>query len=140
MYRPALASALGRPPGSSNVEAEVHDIGFLYQVLLALEPQPAGLPRPGLAVVADVVVEGNDLGTNEAALEIGVDHPGSLRGGTASAHRPGADLLRPGGEICNQSQQFIGGAYHAVQPRLGQSEIAQELDPIGLRQPRDFGF
>src|SRR5580658_4714947 len=130
MYRPALASALGRPPGRSNVEAEVHDIGFLYQVLLALEPQPAGFARPGLPVVADVVVKGDDLGTNEAALEIGMDHPGGLRGGTAPAHRPGANLLRPGGEICNQSQQLVGGAYHAVQPGLGQTEVAQELNPI----------
>ena len=42
-------------------------------VVLAFQPQLAGVARAGLAVAGDVVVIGDGLGADEAALEIGVD-------------------------------------------------------------------
>ncbi len=68
-----------------NVEAEVHDIAFLDDVFLALEPQLAGITRAGLALEPDVVVEADDLGADEAAFEIGVDDARGLRRGRTGA-------------------------------------------------------
>ena len=41
-----------------------------------------------------IVGEGDHLGADEAALEIGVNHARGLRRGGADAHRPGAHFLR----------------------------------------------
>src|SRR5579862_9370185 len=100
----------------SNVEAEVHDVRFMDQVFLALEAQPAGVTGPGLAAVADVVVERDHFGTDEAALEIRVYDAGCLGRSTAPAHGPGPHLLRPGREICNQAEQLVGAANYAIEP------------------------
>src|SRR5579863_2814276 len=86
----------------SDIEAEVHHVRFLHHVLLALEPQAAGLARPRLAPEADVIPVGDDLGAYEAALEIRMDDTGGLWRGAPAADGPGAHLLRSGGEIGDQ--------------------------------------
>src|SRR5262245_27790256 len=73
---------------TSHVEAEVHDIAFVDDVLLALEPQLAGFLRALLALVRDIVVVGDDLGADEPFLEVGMDHAGRLRRSGADLHRP----------------------------------------------------
>ena len=52
----------------------------------------------------DQVVVRDDLGLDEAALEVGVDDAGGLRGGRALADRPGARLLRAGGQVGLQAE------------------------------------
>ena len=63
-----------------DVEAEVDHVAVLDHVLLALGAQLAGLLGPLLALAGDEVVVGDDLGADEAALEVGVDDPGRLGG------------------------------------------------------------
>src|SRR5258708_33839228 len=75
-------------PGASDVEAEVEDVAVLDGVVLALEPQPAGIPGTRLAVQGDVVVVGDGFGPDEAFLEIGMDDAGGLRALVAAPHCP----------------------------------------------------
>src|SRR5262245_54618097 len=62
-----------------DVEPEVHDVALADDVVLALEAQLAGLLRALLTVERDVVVVGDDLGADEALLEVRVDLAGRLR-------------------------------------------------------------
>src|ERR1700676_3530764 len=97
---PADAQSCGT--ALSDVEAEMHDVAFAHDVFLAFEPQSPRLARTGFAAVVDVILERDDLGTNETALEIGVNHTSGLRRGAADAHRPGPPLFRPRREIGQQ--------------------------------------
>src|SRR5260370_38623672 len=63
---------LGRKP-------KMDDVAVGDGVILALEPKLAGVARAGLAAERHVVLPGDDLGADEAALEIGVDDAGGLR-------------------------------------------------------------
>src|SRR5690349_1124643 len=58
----------------SDVEAEVEDVTVLDDVVLAFQPQLAGIARARLTVQRHVVVVGNGFGADEALLEVGVDH------------------------------------------------------------------
>ena len=88
----------------SHVEAELHHVAVLHHVVLALH---AGLARrAGLGDRArlDQVVEGDDLGLDEALLEVGVDDTGRLGGGGALLDGPGAGFLGAGREVGLQAQ------------------------------------
>src|SRR5262249_19830435 len=78
----------------SDVKAELDDVAVLHDVVLALDASLArragGRDRAG----RDQVVVGDDLGLDEALLEVGVDHAGRLGGGRADRDLPGAGLLR----------------------------------------------
>src|ERR1700693_1948347 len=113
-------------PRDSNIEAEMHDVRFTHHVILALQSQSTGFAGAGFAAILNVIIEGDHLGADEAALEIRVDDPGRLRRSAALAHRPGADLLGAGGEICNEAEQLVGAANHAIETGLVQTEIGQE--------------
>ena len=65
--------------GEPLCEAEVQDVAVLDDVVLAFEPELAGVLRARFAVERDVVVIGDGLGADEALLEIGVDDAGGLR-------------------------------------------------------------
>ena len=60
-------------------EPEMHHVAVGDDVVLAFEPQLAGVARAGFAAIGDVVVIGDGLGADEAALEIGVDDARGLR-------------------------------------------------------------
>src|SRR6187551_2038174 len=79
--RPRLVARIGdlRCSRSSDVEQEVQHVAVLDDVLLAFLAQPARRCGTGLALVLDEVVVADRLGADEAALEVGVDHPGGLR-------------------------------------------------------------
>jgi hypothetical protein len=64
-----------------DVEPEVHDIALAHDVFLALQTQLADFAGAALAAIGDVVVVGDDLGTDEAAFEVGMNHSGGLRRG-----------------------------------------------------------
>src|SRR5690554_8149440 len=93
-YRPA-----------SDIEAEVDHVAILDDVLLALQAPLAGVLRALFAAQGDKVIIGDDLGADEALLEVGVDDPGRLGGGGADLDGPGAHLLHPGGEVGLQAEQ-----------------------------------
>src|SRR3990172_8971135 len=82
----------------SDVEPEMHDVAIAYHVILAFQPQLAGVLRTMLAFAGDVVVVGDGLGADEAVLEVGVNAPARLRRRRAHLYRPGPDFLRAGGK------------------------------------------
>ena len=62
---------------SLHVEAEVHDVAVLHHVVLAFDAELAGLTYGSFGTILDVVVVLDDLGADEALLEIGVDDAGT---------------------------------------------------------------
>src|SRR5262249_9495181 len=121
-------------------EAELHDVPVLHDVVLALEAGPAGGARRCDGARGDGVVEGGDLGLDEALLEVGVGDAGGLRGLPALADRPGARLLGTGGEIGLQAERVEADARELVEARLvlaGHGEelrglLRGEVDELGL--------
>ena len=63
----------------SDVEAEQNNIAVLHHILLALGTDKALFTGSGQRAELDEVLVVDDLGTDEAELEVGVDLAGSLR-------------------------------------------------------------
>src|SRR5688572_31928856 len=110
MRRPAARQlravpVIRRRRGDLDVETKLDHIAVAHGVVLALQAQLAGLLGALLALVGDEIVVRGYLGTDESALEIGVDHARRLRRGGARRYRPGAHFLRAGGEIGLQAEQ-----------------------------------
>src|SRR5690348_2441908 len=101
-----------------DVEAEVHHVAVLHDVVLALEAHLARFLRLHLAAEPHVVVVRDDFGTNEALLEVGVDDARGLRRGRALAHGPRAHFLRARREVGLQAEQRERRADEAIEPRL----------------------
>ena len=89
----------------------------------------------------DEVVEGDDLGLDEAALEVGVDDTGGLGSGRALADRPGAGLLGAGGQVGLQPEGVEADPGEHVEPGLLDPHLGEhlpglvlvvELDQLGL--------
>src|SRR5262249_56430768 len=86
----------------SRRKSEMHDVAVGDDVRLALEPHLARLLRAALAAERHIIVVGDGLGADEAALEVGMDDAGRLRRPGAARDRPGRRLLGAGGEIGDQ--------------------------------------
>ncbi len=110
----------------------MHDITLTDDVFLAFEAQLADFARAALTTVGDVVGIGDDFGTDEAALEIGMNHARGLRCGRSGAHRPGAYFLHAGREVGLKPQQFERAADDPIQAWLIQFQFGQEFGAIGL--------
>src|SRR5262245_65566319 len=94
----------------------MHDVAVGDHVGFALEPHLAHLLRAGLAAERYVVVVGDGLGPNEAALEIGMDDRRRLRRLGPAADGPGRRLLAPGGHISDHLAPRIPGPPHPAPP------------------------
>src|SRR5690242_14612004 len=101
--------ACGRSKGLS-VEPEMHDVAVRHDIVLAFQPQLAGIARAGLAAQGDVIGIGDGLGPDETLFEIGVNDARRRRGFGAAMDRPGPRLLWPDREIRDQVEQLIAGA------------------------------
>ena len=125
---------------SPDVEAELHDVAVLHDVVLALHAGLALGARLGDRAGGDEVGERDDLGLDEAALEVGVDDARGLRGLPALVDRPRARLLRAGGEVRLQAERVEADAGELVEARLvlaGRREqlrgvVRVEVDELGL--------
>ena len=89
--RPDRPSRIARrdPRAGSHVEAELHHVAVGDHVVLALHPEPADVAGLGPAAHLEQFVPVDHLGPDEPPLEVGVDHPGALRG---SRRRPGTSM------------------------------------------------
>ncbi len=119
--------AAGRWGQASVVEAELDDVAVLHDVVLALH---AGLAlRAGLGDRAgrDQVLEADDLGLDEALLEVGVDDAGRLRGRPALADRPGARLLGARREVGLQTEGGEADPSELVEAALVLAGAGQQL-------------
>ena len=68
-----------RKRADSHVEAELNDVAVLHDVVLALHAHQAPRLRLGHRSGGDQVVVRDDLGLDEAPLEVSVDHAGGFR-------------------------------------------------------------
>ena len=102
-----LASGGGRPfwRPRSDVEPEAQHLAVPNDVVTSLLAQLARLAHPGLAAVTHEILTIRDLGTDEAALEVAVDHPGRVDRLGAALDRPRPRLLGPRGEERDQIEQ-----------------------------------
>src|SRR5450432_3344160 len=84
------------------IKPEMHDVAVGDDILLALQPQLAGVAGAGLAAQCDVIAVGDGFGPDKALFEISMNH---ARGGWrlgAAVDGPGAGFLRADGEIGNE--------------------------------------
>src|SRR5574337_287752 len=104
----------------SDVEQEIQHVAVFDDVILPFGAHLAGFLRALFAAAGDEVVEGDGLRADEAALEVAVDHARRLRRGVADVDRPGAHLLRPGGEVGLQAEQLdrkstrLNSSHHSI--------------------------
>jgi excinuclease ABC subunit C len=100
----AVSNAIDREtkPVGLDVEQEVGNIAVLDDVGLPFEPQLARLAGLRQATGFDQIVIAHDFGSNEATLDVRVDHPGRLHGGRTGSDRPGTAFVRSDGEERDQ--------------------------------------
>ena len=106
-----------------DVELELDDVAVLDDVLLPLlavlaEGLEVGHRGLAAAVLLEVV-EGAELGLDEAALEVGVDGAGGLGREGAVVDVPGADLLLAGGEEVDEVELLVAALDDAGEDGLG---------------------
>ena len=79
-----------------DVEQELNDVAVPHDIFLAFGALQAGSLDGGIIkVAAGQIVIPNDLGPDKAALKVGMDLAGSLRGLGALFDRPGTAFLLP---------------------------------------------
>ena len=61
-----------------NIKPEVHDVAVLNDVCLTLDAHLASLADGGFRAILDIIVVLDDLGADEALLEVTVDDAGTL--------------------------------------------------------------
>src|SRR5262249_16920743 len=114
------------------------DVAVYDDVLLALEPELAGIARAGFAAERDVILGRDHLGADEAALEIGVNDAGGLWRPRAARHRPGVRLPGTGSEERDEVEQRIARADQAVEPGLVQTVRGEIFAAHRTRQHGDL--
>src|SRR5258707_15660886 len=92
----------------------------------------------GLTAERDIIVVGDGLGTDEAALEVRMNDAGRLRRLRATRNGPGCRLLRAGGEIGDQIEERIAGADQPVEARLLEADRSQVFSALLRRPDGDF--
>src|SRR5690349_6159304 len=93
---PSTMTFTARAPSALDVEPEVNHVAFLDDIGLAFEPQLAGFACALLAAPCDELVVADDLGADEAALEVRVDGAGRLRRRRVALRGPRAHFLGAG--------------------------------------------
>src|SRR5215831_19567583 len=115
-----------RPGNGSDVELEVDDVAVADDVVLAFEGQLGVGAAGGLGAELDEVLPPDDLGLDEAALEVGVDDARGLRGLGAALDGPGAALVGAGREEGDEVEDLVGGARDGVQAGLLEAQALEE--------------
>src|SRR3954447_18887944 len=96
-----------------DIKAEVENIAVLNGVVPAFRPHPAGFLGALLAAAGHEIGIGDGLGADGAALEVAMTETVRPRRLGATPDRPGARLLRPGGEESEQVEQRVAGTDQA---------------------------
>src|SRR5450755_4563297 len=128
------ASRANRPASScppSHVEAEVHHVAVAHHVVLALDGQLARLARSRLAAELHVVLPPDDLGLDEALLEVRMDDARGAGGLAPATDGPGAHLGLAGGEGPDAAEQLEARADDGVQTGLGETGAGEKLRAVG---------
>src|SRR5581483_4867602 len=113
----------------SDVEADLQDVAVGHLVLLALDPELALLLGPVPGADRQQLVPPDDLGPDEAPLQVGVDDAGALRRLGPGPERPGPALLVARGEERAPAEEVVGGVGHPGDHALAEAEPLQQLGP-----------
>src|SRR4051794_194346 len=125
--RKALTGVEGRMPVQRGAGAEValgarsggeldgDHVAVVHHVVAALEPERAALACPGVAAGVDERLPADDLGADEALLDVRVDLAGGVPRGQAVAEVPRLrGLVLPGGEERDEVQEREGSRDDAL--------------------------
>src|SRR5579863_1387352 len=94
----------------SGIEPEMHHVAVGDDIVLAFQPQFAGVAGAGLAAKRDIIGIADGFGADEALLEIGMNDAGGGRRPGAAVDGPGPRFLRADGEIGDEVEQPVAGA------------------------------
>ena len=106
----------------------------MHDIILAFEPELAGIAGAGLAVKRDIVVIGDGFGADEAFLKIAMDHARRLRCPGPFGDGPGTRLLRPGGKEGDEMEKRVAGTDHPVEAGLRQADGSEIFLLLRRRQ------
>src|SRR5262245_24036707 len=106
----------------SCVEAEMHHVAVLHDVILAFKTEFAAIAGPRFAAKRSVIVIGDGFGADESFFKIGMDDARGLRPARTFLDGPGARFLGSGGEEGNEAQKIVTGADQAIEARFFQAE------------------
>src|SRR5262249_11265941 len=123
---------------TSDGEPEVDDVAVPHHVVLALETELPGFAALHLAPVAGEVLPSDDLGADEAALDVAVDLAGRLDGGGAAPDRPGATLVLARGQEAHQVEEGVARADEAVPRARFEPEVGEESAPVSGLELREL--
>src|ERR1700734_3487000 len=109
------------------VESEVHDVGLVHYVLPALAAEaPRGAQRLH-GLVLHVILVRDDLGPDEAPLDVAVNRARRLGSLRPLANRPGTSFLFARGEERHQAEPL-------------DAQPPTKLGRLGFREPGPLGF
>src|SRR4051794_24993268 len=119
-------------PAGSDVEADLQHVAVDHLVVLALDPELAGFL--GLVPRAQIeeLVPPDDLGPDEAPLQVGVDDPGALGRLGAGPEGPRPALLVTGGEEGAPPEEVVGGPGHPRKSSFPEAEPLEQLGAVGF--------
>src|SRR6478736_7439336 len=105
-------------------ELDGQHVAVVHQVVAALEAQRAAIARAGVATSFDERVPADDLGADEALLDVGVDLARGVPGGQPVAQVPAlGGFGLTGREEGDQLEQAEGAVDDAVQAGLADAEL-----------------
>src|SRR6266566_3744391 len=107
-----------RPGRTSHVKKDVEYFAIFYGIGFSFRAHDTKLFRVGLASRFEELRPTDDLGADEAALEVGVDRTGRLLGGRAARHGPRADLVVADREEGAEPEELVRGSDETVEGGL----------------------
>ena len=110
-----------------DIESKLNDISVFDFVFLALDTVFAGVAGGGFGAEGGEVVVVDHFGSDEAALEVGVDDAGGSGGFVAGADGPGACFLLAGGEIGAEAEEVIDAFDQSGDPGVGDVHVGEKF-------------
>lgn len=77
----------------------MHNVAVLYDIFFAFHAHLSGFLNGCFGTICYIIVIFDHFGTDEAFLEIGMDHTGTLRRFPAFFKRPGTYFLYAGSQV-----------------------------------------
>src|SRR5262249_50892073 len=124
----------------SDVEADLQHVAVDDHIVLALDAQLASFLRLGPRPDLEQVAPEDDFGTDETALQVGVDHARALRRGSTGTERPRTRLLLTRGQERRSSQRAERAAGQPRHDALRDAEVREQLGPLRTVGCDDVGI
>src|SRR6266404_1643478 len=109
----------------SDVKPECDHVAVANFVFLSFKPKFSQFARLGERAEGNQIVEGNRLGRDETAFEVGVDRARSRWRFVAGVNGPGPGFLFAGREIGAQAKQVISRSNQGMNTAVLHAKAAQ---------------